>query len=159
MALTALQVENAGSRKPKALRPGRHPDGGNLYLEVRNATSKSWTARYTIAGKERWIDIGPAKHIPLKRARELHAETQRLAAEGIDPREHRKAQQTARAVAAAKQVTYKQMSERYIAVHEIAWRNPKHRRQWANTLKTYVYPVNRRDAGLRGRHRFGDEGA
>jgi integrase len=142
MALTALQVESAGSGKPKALAAGKkHPDGDNLYLEVRNATSKSWTGRYTIAGKERWIGIGPAKDISLKRARELHAENRRLVAEGIDPREHRKAQQTARTVEAAKAVTFEEIGDRFIAAHEAEWRNAKHRQQWTNTLKTYVYPV------------------
>jgi hypothetical protein len=46
MALTALQVEQAGSGKPTALGPGKHPDEHGLYLEVRSATSKSWTGRY-----------------------------------------------------------------------------------------------------------------
>ena len=80
MALTALQVKQAGSGKPKALGPGKHHDEGGLYIEVRNVTSKSWTGRYTIARQERWIGIGAAKDISLKRARELHAENRRLVA-------------------------------------------------------------------------------
>jgi integrase len=140
MALTALQVEQAGSGKPKALGAGKHHDEHGLYLEVRNATSKSYTGRYTIAGKERWIGVGSAKDIPLKRARELHAENRRLIAERIDPREHRRQRQTAAAVEAAKVVTFEQLAERFIASHEAGWRNPKHRQQWRNTLKTYVYP-------------------
>jgi integrase len=141
MALAALQVGQAGSGKPKALAPGKHHDEHGLYLEVRNATSKSWTGRYTIAGKERWIGVGPVKDIPLKRARELHAENRRLVAEGIDPREHRRRLQAAAAVDAAKVVTFEQMGERFIASHEAGWKNAKHRQQWRNTLKTYVYPV------------------
>src|SRR5262245_56191307 len=141
MALTALQVGQAGSGKPKSLGPGKHHDGHGLYLEVRNATSKSWTGRYTIAGKERWIGVGPVKDIPLKRARELHAENRRLVAEGIDPYEYRRRLQAAVAVDAAKIVTFEQMAERFIASHESGWKNAKHRQQWRNTLKTYVCPV------------------
>jgi integrase len=140
MALTALQVDQAGTGKPKSLGTGKHHDGDGLYLEVRNATSKSWTGRYTIVGKERWIGVGPVKDIPLKRARELHAENRRLVAEGVNPREHRRQLQTAAALQAAKVVTFEQMAERFIASHEAGWRNPKHRQQWRNTLDTYVHP-------------------
>jgi integrase len=139
MALTALQVEHAG--KPDAkLGAGKHHDEHGLYLEVRKATSKSWTSRMTIGGREVWLGIGPAKDIPLKRARELHAENRRLVAEGIDPREHRKAQQAARAVEAAKAITFEEAAERFIASHEAGWRNPKHRQQWRNSLASYVFP-------------------
>ena len=142
VALTALQVEQAGSGKPRALSAGKkHHDGHGLYIEVRNATSKSWTGRYTIDGKEVWLGIGSTKDVPLKRARELHAENRRLIAEAIDPREHRSRLQAAAAVRAAKVVTFEQMAERFIALHEAGWRNPKHRQQWRNTLKTYVHPV------------------
>ncbi len=56
MALTALQVEQAGSGKPKALAAGKHDDEHGLYLGVGNATFRS---RRTIAGKERSISVGP----------------------------------------------------------------------------------------------------
>jgi integrase len=140
MELTALQVEQAGTGKGKALAPGKHHDGNGLYLDVRTATSKSWCTRGTFNGKEIWIAIGSAKHIPLKRARELNGENRRLLAEGINPREHREAQRAARAVETAKLVTFEEMSERFIAAHEPGWRNAKHRRDWRNSLKSYVYP-------------------
>src|SRR5262249_41024294 len=41
----------------------------------------------------------------------------------------------------AKVATFEQTAERFIASHETGWRNPKHRQQWRNTLKTYVYPI------------------
>jgi hypothetical protein len=40
MALTALQVEQSGTGKPKSLGLGKHHDELGLYLEVRNATSR-----------------------------------------------------------------------------------------------------------------------
>ena len=36
-------------------------------------------------------------------------------------------------------MTFEQMGERFIASHEAGWKNPKHRQQWRNTLKSYVY--------------------
>ena len=38
-------------------------------------------------------------------------------------------------------MTFEQCAAGYIAAHEAAWRNAKHRQQWTNTLETYVYPV------------------
>jgi integrase len=37
-------------------------------------------------------------------------------------------------------MTFRDCGEAVIASHEAGWRNPKHRQQWANTLKTYAYP-------------------
>jgi integrase len=139
--LTSLQVEYAGSGKHKALGMGKHHDGHGLYLEVRGAASRVWTGRHTINGKERWIGIGPVKDIPLKRARELHAENRRLIADGIDPIEQRKAQQAAMVVEAAKTVTLEEMARTYIAAHEAGWKNRKHRRDWPNSLAAYAYPL------------------
>jgi hypothetical protein len=132
---------DAGTGKPKAFGAGKHHDGGGLYLEVHKATSKSWTGRYTISGRERWIGIGPVKDIPLKRARELHGENRRLVAEGINPIEWRKALRDAAEVHAAKSVTFKEAAERFITAHEHGWRNAKHRRDWRNSLATYAYPI------------------
>jgi integrase len=139
--LTALQVKHAGKPGGK-LGAGKHHDGNGLYLEVRNANSKSWVGRYTLKGKEIWPGIGPVKGISLERARELNEENHRLVAEGIDPREHRKAQRAAAAAAeAAKTVIFEEMAKQYIASHEAGWKNAKHRRDWPNSLKTYAHPI------------------
>jgi hypothetical protein len=120
--LTSLQVEYAGSGKPKALGFGKHHDGQGLYLEVRGAASRVWTGRHTINGKERWIGIGPVKDIPLKRARELHAENRKLIAQGIDPIEQRKAQHAVAVVEAARTMLFEEMAEKYIACTKPAGR-------------------------------------
>jgi integrase len=130
--LTALQVERLG--------PGLHADGNGLYLQVTGA-ARSWLYRYKLKGKERYHGLGSATAIALKRARELADDARRLRAEGIDPIEHRRAGRTAERVEAAKAVTFRQAAEQFIASHEVGWKNPKHRQQWRNTLKTYAYPV------------------
>jgi integrase len=140
MALTTIQVGQAGKPGIK-LNAGKHHDGNGLYAEIRNANSGSWFSRVTIDGKERWINIGPIKDIPLKRAREINAENRQLVAEGIDPVEHRKTQRATVAIEAAKRVTFAEAAERFIVAHEAGWRNSKHRQQWRNTLATYVNAV------------------
>jgi hypothetical protein len=38
-------------------------------------------------------------------------------------------------------LNFDEAAERYIAAHEAAWRNPKHRQQWRNTVVTYASPI------------------
>jgi integrase len=61
--------------------------------------------------------------------------------DGIDPIEARKATQQARALDAAKSVTFDDCAAAYIEAHEASWRNAKHAAQWRKTLKDYAGPV------------------
>ena len=51
-ALTPVTVRNAA--------PGRHADGGGLYLRVQEGGARSWLFRSTAGGKARDIGLGPA---------------------------------------------------------------------------------------------------
>jgi integrase len=132
--LTALGVE-------RATKPGLYSDGDGLNLQVSGAGARSWIFRYSLRGKARYLGLGSATAISLKRARELAAEARRLRAEGIDPIERRRDQRVAEQLQQAKTMTLRSCGEGYIAAHEAAWRNEKHRQQWRSTLATYVYPV------------------
>jgi integrase len=131
--LTAKKVE-------REKRPDRYPDGHGLYLQVKSANNKSWVLRYERDGKERMLGLGPAHTVTLKEARERARAARLLLLDGIDPIEQRKAQRAARALEAAKAMTFRQCAEAYIAANEGAWKNAKHAAQWTSTLKDYVYP-------------------
>lgn len=139
-ALTPLEVKNA--------KAGRHTDGGGLQLLVKPSGARSWVFRYTTNGKSHDLGIGPASGrdaISLADARDEAAALRLKIKRGIDPLDERR-QIEAEAVAAQKakdlsQITFKQFAETYIDQHEHVWKNPKHRQQWRNTLKTYAYPV------------------
>jgi integrase len=120
---------------------GMYADGGGLYLQVAGADARSWVYRYTLNGRQRYLGLGPASAIPLARARELAAAARQSRAEGLDPIDKKHEQRAASRRDDARAVTFKDCGERYIATHEPAWRNPKHRQQWRNTLDTYAYPV------------------
>jgi integrase len=120
--------------------PGRYFDAHGLYLQVRNAVNKSWLLRYERDGKERWHGLGPVHAFNLKEARLRARKVRQLLADGVDPIDNRMAERAARALEAAKAMTFKQCAEAYIAANEGAWKNAKHAAQWASTLKTYVYP-------------------
>jgi integrase len=131
--LTSKKVERTKT-------PGRYFDAHGLYLQVRNADNKSWLLRYERDGKERWHGLGPVHAFNLKEARLRARKVRQLLADGVDPIDNRRAERAARALEAAKAMTFKQCAEAYIAANEGAWKNAKHAAQWASTLKTYVYP-------------------
>jgi integrase len=132
--LTALDVTRAKT-------PGMYGDGLGLYLQVGSGGARSWIYRFSLNGSERYLGLGSANAIPLKRARELAAEARQLRAEGVDPIDRRRSDRVAERIANAKTTTFAQCSTQYLMAHEASWRNPKHRQQWRNTLATYVLPT------------------
>ncbi len=42
---------------------------------------------------------------------------------------------------AARSLTFDDCRDQFIASHQAAWANDKHRKQWESTLKTYVSPM------------------
>jgi hypothetical protein len=56
--LTSLEV----SKKSK---PGYYGDAAGLYLQVSSGGAKSWLFRFTIAGKKRWMGLGPFHTVSL----------------------------------------------------------------------------------------------
>lgn len=138
-ALSAQTVKNA--------KAGRYADGGGLQLLVKESGARSWVYRFMLKGKSRDIGLGPAGPggISLADARDTATALRLKVKAGIDPLEERqradaeaKAKEQAEKVAA---ITFKTMAETHIAANKDSWRNPKHRQQWENTLKSYAYPV------------------
>ena len=136
MTLTVLQVKNA--------KPGdKLSDGGGLRLDVDNRGGRSWVFRFKspVTGKERYMGLGPASDVSLAQAREAAEEARALTRKGVDPIEHRNNQRAVAKVEAARSVTFRQYAEGYITRMEAGWKNPKHRQQWINSLKTYAFPL------------------
>jgi integrase len=117
------------------------PDGDGLYLTVTAAGVASWIYRYRAGGRERYMGLGPLRHVNLSVARQLADEARQLRRAGIDPLEQRRTKRLDEAVAAARTVTFKKCAQDYIAAHRAGWRSPIHVAQWKATLETYVFPV------------------
>ncbi len=132
--LTALKVA-------KAKLPGMYGDGAGLYLRVTADGAKNWVYRYMLAGRPRWMGLGPVALYGLAEARGKALDARRLRHEGIDPIEARRATRTRERLGAAKMVTFKQCAESYIKAHRAGWRNTKHAAQWEATLATYAEPI------------------
>jgi integrase len=132
--LSSLEV----SKKTK---PGYYGDGAGLWLQVSLSGTKSWIFRYTFAGKQREMGLGPFHTVSLADARAKAKECRLILRDGQDPLDVRKASRLAEALDRARMVTFDQCAADYIATHRKSWRNAKHASQWENTLATYASPI------------------
>src|SRR5205085_5274759 len=116
--LTVAQVRNA--------KPGRHSDGGGLYLLVKPPGAKSWVLRVQVAGRRRDFGLGAADLVSLAEAREKDREYRKAANAGQDPALERKR--------ALRQIPiFKDAAEQFHRDVKAGWRNGKHTDQWLTT--------------------------
>src|ERR1700730_6886382 len=137
------------ARQPKRLtartgatmtKPGRHADGGNLYLTISKTgagVSRRWTFLYSLAGKQREAGFGPAAAVTLAAAREKAAVYRSMLAKGIDPLDAKKADQEA----AAARKTFGQCADELIKSKRREWRSEVHAAQWRTTIDDYCGPI------------------
>jgi len=127
-ALTAARV-----RQEK--RPGRYADGNGLYLHVSETGARWWLWRGTIHGRRRERGMGSARLISLAEARETARAWRRIARAGGDPAAERDKGKR-------ESLTFEDAARRVWAEQiEPNARNPKHRKQWLNTLRDYAFPT------------------
>ena len=127
------QVRKLSARKVSTMtEPGRHSDGGGLYLNVTETGSRSWLFMYKIAGRRREMGLGSARDVPLGDARNLAADARRHLSGGRDPL-------TMRAKPAS--MTFGEAAAALIESMSPSWRNAKHRAQWTMTLTRYCAPI------------------
>lgn len=122
--------------------PGLHFVGGvaGLALQVLPTGGRTWVLRAMVGSRRRDMGLGGFPDVTLAGAKEAAREARKLIREGVDPIESARAAKSALRAAAAKSLTFTEAADAYLAAHEASWRNPKHRQQWENTLKTYAYP-------------------
>jgi len=113
------------------LPPGMHNDGDGLYLRVSKSGSRSWILRTRVHGKKRDIGLGGLATRSLAEARRESAEMRKQARLGGDPLSLRR-KITPTFEEAAHQVWKEQV--------EPTAKNAKHKAQWINTLRDYVFP-------------------
>lgn len=121
--------------------PGRYRQGEGLYLQVRDATHRSWLFRYTVRGRAREMGLGTVDRVAPDAARTEAARYRKLLRRGEDPITVRKAEREAVAVQQARALPFRQVAEACIADRAEVWRNKKHHDQWSQTLERFVYPV------------------
>jgi integrase len=117
---------------PTITKPGRHADGGNLYLAVSPNGGRSWVFMYRWHGKQTEIGLGSARDVTLARARVLASQARTKLAEGINPRDARRSSGAA---------TFGECADRLIEAMRPSWRSGKHAREWELTTGTYCAAI------------------
>jgi integrase len=118
-------------------KPGRHSDGGGLYLSISGEGRRRWVFMYTRNAKQREAGLGSAAKggVSLKTARDKAAEGRALLKAGVDP------------IAAwskpdGEEVpTFGKAADDFLEAHMGGWRSAKHKRQWVMTLADYCKPI------------------
>jgi integrase len=129
--LTNVDIKHAG---PKAILS----DGGGLYLRYR-----SWVFRYTspITGKERDLSLGSITSVTLKAARERAAEFRALIAKKVDPHHFVAEELEAKKAEAAKNVTFGDVTQKWMEEKLPDRKSPKNQRAVRNSLLTHTKPL------------------
>lgn len=131
----AHKINRLNARAVATLKkPGRHADGGNLYLSISPNGGRRWTFLYRWHGKSIELGFGAVRDVTLARARERATEARSALAEGINPRGIR---------VASSGVTFGEAADRLIEAMRPSWRNAKHAAQWTMTMKHYAAPLRR----------------
>ncbi len=128
--LTKKLVENLG--------PGRHGDGGGLYLVVDPSGARRWIVRVTVKGQKNRkgaplrtdFGLGGADVVTLHQARDRALEYRRMAKQGLNPRYN----------ARQEIPTFEEISQQVHIERMPTWKNAKHGQQWINTLREYAFP-------------------
>jgi len=127
--LTAREVETIS-------KPGRHSDGGGLYLVVSKAGHRKWVFISIRNGKRQDMGLGKAGRggVSLAQAREAAAKAREMLAAGEDPIAVRRKNSRE----AARVPTFGEVADKLVETMAPEWRNAKHRYQWAMTLTKYA---------------------
>lgn len=107
--------------------PGRHSDGGGLYLVVDKSGAKRWVFLFRWQGKLKEMGLGSALGVSLVQARAAAAIARNVVATGRNPIEERRS-------ATPAVPTFAEMAESVIDGIAHGLRNAKHIAQWRMTL-------------------------
>ena len=113
-------------------KPGRHGDGGTLFLNIAPGGSKSWIQRLAIDGKRHDIGLGGFPLVTLREAREAAFENRRLARRGGDPLAVKRR---------SRAPTFREAAERTFEANRARWRNNKTTANWLQGMAKRVLPV------------------
>lgn len=110
-------------------KPGRHADGGGLYLVIDRG--KRWAFLYQLNGRRREMGLGPLEAVRLAEARQMAAAAREQVARGIDPIEARRAPGGAVS-------TFAELAEQVIRDLSPGWRGAKTEAGWRRSLLTHA---------------------
>lgn len=138
MAARTLNKLNA-TQAAKLKTPGRHSDGGGLYLSIDDSGRRRWVFMYTRGGKRTELGLGGGRDLSLANARAEATALRTMLAAGSDPKVERARDDQA--------PTFGDCADAYVEAMQPSWRNAKHAAQWKMTLTKYAAPIRDRQVG------------
>jgi integrase len=111
-------------------KPGRHADGGGLYLSVGPGEARRWVFLFRWRGRLKEMGLGGLNSVGLSKARTKAADARGLLADGINPLDAKRAE--------AEVPTFGDMADTLVKSLGPQWRNEKHKAQWDTTLTVHA---------------------
>ena len=131
----ARAVNRLGARSVATLKaPGRHADGGGLYLQVDHSGAKRWVFVFQWQKKRKEMGLGGIRLVTLAEAREMAFAARKLVSRGINPIVERR-------TSGEEATTFGDVADSVMASLASGWRNEKHKDQWTTSLTTYAAPL------------------
>lgn len=127
--LAALQVKNLG--------PGKHSDGGGLWLHRRPDGGAQWFLRVQIHGRRREMGLGSFTEVSLKEARSAAERWRAVLRDGKDPIKERNRQ---RREAAKADHTLATVAEEAFEARKAELKNDGKSGRWFSPLELHVLP-------------------
>jgi integrase len=145
----ARSINRLSDRTVKSVtRPGRHADGGNLFLIVDpprksdtasgKRQAKRWAFIFRWEGKLKEMGLGSLTAVSLAQARRAASEARALLANNVNPIEARWAEER-RKLAAGR--TFGEAAAQFHESHKGAWKSQKVEKQWLPSLERYCGPI------------------
>lgn len=131
------------------LPPGKHADGGSLYLNVTNTGARSWTYRFDspLTGKTREMGLGKPPDVSLAEAREARDDARKvLKKERVDPIKKRDDERDAARsteLTAKGLMTFKQAADGWFAKKRGEWDSPRYGGAVESALRRYCSKLNK----------------
>ena len=114
----------------KITAPGRHSDGGGLYLFIDPLGRRRWIFMYARNGKRTELGLGGGRDLSLANARTEATKLREVLAAGGDPKAERAKEDHI--------PTFGECADTYVEAMKPSWRNEKHAAQWTMTLTKYA---------------------
>ncbi len=135
-----IVMNQLSARKVETLKkPGRHVDGGGLYLKVRPSGAKSWVFLYRWQDRRPELGLGPYPTVSLLEARRRADEARSYLSE-LPPRDPRSVWKQEQLERNGEQ-PFGEFTEEFLATILSDFKNAKHRQQWENTLRAYAASI------------------
>lgn len=121
--------------------PGRHSDGGNLYLSITKTGTRSWSFFYrSPSGRRREMGLGSAMPggITLADARTKAQTARDMLAHGVDPLDHKR---QVKAAKPAESPMFLPFARDHVRDKSPTW-STSWRRNWISAVETHCRPLH-----------------